>query len=983
MLLQRRSVNVFVAIILVTSVVGITVFSGNSGATGIPPSHSTSVSYLNATSSSYFSSGIVQSGVVNISAVENPYPNTWAFNGVTINNGSPSQVSYTYNLGNYQYWAGTGIGDGAGTGDPAPGQFVLEFNAGINSAGQANIGTIYTNFTLRNTTTLDIAASHIDSQVVNTTYTGNSEIYQFSPYWYPTVKSGIYDVGINVTVTPATNYGIQNPNDLSTVSLIGVIGGPVEGIHGWTYSGTTAGFPIHIPSNALASSFNYYSTYAVSTNINGTISNQMESNSLFLYSSSYTSGQFQNVVGDPNVTSFEINYNLSNVVTEGNSTYSGVLANDTISENQNWFNATIEFKLTSPNGALNGAKMDGKQWNSTLTYSISDILDSAYNISSPVNNFYINGKIVNSPKEYNNFSGHQVIINGTSTYFIYCFSSELVNYYPSLIDSYVSSQTVYLGENLTFTVNVSEIISGERAMLTVNWEDGSIDSTNLTTSTTILANHSYGIIGNFTPKITITNVPLGGLGGLTNGSYNLPKVTVLSIPYNGTTTEFDVNPKEKVQFNITSDANISGINDSVRIAYGDGSFAGMQRLGNYTFVHSYLKTGNYQPIIQIFHGTALIESKNLHVEYVLPIRLNQSVNLSDGISRLTLSYQSFVDISKISLFYNGSEISSELVSGSSGNMTYNFTGSFVNSNYFWQIETIDHYIQNSTNLPQILSFYAWVNPISVGSSTNFLAYINDATNYSVYVNGQMASGGYYGYNYTFKTAGNYTVTLVAINGNGISEDSFVERVIVPVPSFGVSYSSVTREGTPVTYSLNINWQGLPGTVEWILDNSTDISNTTQFNYTYYSVGTYYITIVVSNKYTTRELNITTTVNPFPLPVISSIHINPTTVYTGKSVTFTAEINWENAGGNMTWEINGSRIEGNTYIFNSAGNYTLTLRATNSFGESSFYNVTINVYPQNKGLTNFEDPYFYLSVASAIGVVIVLGLIFYRKRIRVK
>ena len=242
-------------------------------------------------------------------------------------------------------------------------------------------------------------------------------------------------------------------------------------------------------------------------------------------------------------------------------------------------------------------------------------------------------------------------------------------------------------------------------------------------------------------------------------------------------------------------------------------------------------------------------------------------------------------------------------------------------------------VNPDVTVPTIDSVYGTPNPAQVGQTATFTADVNwngQVGTETWYINGQAISGS----SYTFNSAGTYTILVKATNSAGTSSNSFSEVINTATPPPGPEILSASgspnpaKVGETVTFTADINWNGNTGTVMWEINNNSIYGDT----YTFNTAGTYTITAIASNSIGTSSNSfnevVNVVINP---PVITDVYGTPNPIIVGAPVSFISSVNWNGQTGTVTWEVTTNTISGNTYIFSTSGNYTVTAIAKNSAG----------------------------------------------------
>jgi len=196
--------------------------------------------------------------------------------------------------------------------------------------------------------------------------------------------------------------------------------------------------------------------------------------------------------------------------------------------------------------------------------------------------------------------------------------------------------------------------------------------------------------------------------------------------------------------------------------------------------------------------------------------------------------------------------------------------------------------------------------------------------------------------FSFPTVGTYNVSLIATASNGCSDTVIVPVTINASPTAMFTAGSACAGGTITMNNTSTPVSG--STWNWNFGNST--SSTLQSpSVTYSNAGTYNTTLVVtaSNGCTASQM-VPVIINALP----SASFVAPSVACQGSAVSFT---NTSSAGsGSLTgylWNFgNGqtSILENPSYIYNTPGNYTISLTVTNSAGCTATVNHNIAINP---------------------------------------
>lgn len=687
--------------------------------------------YLNSSATYYTNHANTSSGSETLYAFASYYPASWMFYTSAVGTTQSVNASDEYYIGNFQYYAGTEIGDGGGSYENGL-NLTLYFQPGLDSNLNYNVGTVYASLILENVSTGTVV------DILNWTWFFNAEWsyngyrgVEITPYWFGSI-SGYFSVLLYVAATPYTNYAAEKPANLATipnpyfpgassntynVSFPGICSD--SSIVGWVYSGLIEGgsqynaistsFSTTYPSGAQATQLCYVSPYSIemaASNSYGVNYSSQSTSGVLTYSNpTYlpNGGWFLDVAGNPNVAQFNVRWNTTNVVVKDAGYSENLTANSTIIQNQNWFNATgpnaLHFALHAPPGALNGAYVDGAGWNTNWIYTVSHLMDTDY--GSPVNDFYVNGSLLQLSGAYNSISGQTTDSNRSSAIELTFSTENLVNYKP-VLESFDSSSTlVFQTQPVTIKINTSEQISGEADFITVYWGDGSYTISNMSTYHDFSVTHSYLSAGSFTPALVITNSPNAEYGALDSSRYNLSTVEVVHIGLNATILRNEANPYQPVIFSLsTSDINFPQ-NDTIKVDFGDGSIFSGPLVTSQLINHSYSTVGSYSPVVNIMYANTILSQKILPTVSVIPVQLQllpRNNTISEKAVRFSLNYSSLSNITKINFYLDYNNTRTFFPNNTSGSVSYCLNLSKNGTLYVkWIITTRYNYTQYSTD----------------------------------------------------------------------------------------------------------------------------------------------------------------------------------------------------------------------------------------------------------------------------------------------
>ena len=194
--------------------------------------------------------------------------------------------------------------------------------------------------------------------------------------------------------------------------------------------------------------------------------------------------------------------------------------------------------------------------------------------------------------------------------------------------------------------------------------------------------------------------------------------------------------------------------------------------------------------------------------------------------------------------------------------------------------------------------------------------------------------------HTYASAGNYTVFLNASNAYGYNVSAPVTITVLEPPVANFTYTP--NEGNaPLTVTFNDTSTG--NVTAWIWDFGDGNTSTEQNpSHTYASPGIYTVSLNASNAYGFNVSTVTDAVRVLE-PPIAAFTATPTEGNAPLTVQFT-----DQSTGNVTawaWDFgdgNTSTGQSPVHIYTSAGNYSVTLNASNAYGYNVSAPVTITV-----------------------------------------
>ncbi|HRG58966.1 MAG TPA: T9SS type A sorting domain-containing protein [Bacteroidia bacterium] len=224
-----------------------------------------------------------------------------------------------------------------------------------------------------------------------------------------------------------------------------------------------------------------------------------------------------------------------------------------------------------------------------------------------------------------------------------------------------------------------------------------------------------------------------------------------------------------------------------------------------------------------------------------------------------------------------------------------------------------------------------------GGSVNLVANSGAGLTYQWYLNNNIINGAT-DQNYVASTAGNYTVQ-VTLNGNCSATSNPVAVVVNSNPVASITPSGATTfcSGSSVTLVGN------SGSYQytWYINGNNQFNNSPSL--VAGSNGTYALTIQDLNTSCSGSTSIDITVNSLPTAEITPL--GNTTICSNSQVILQAT---NAAGYSFQWKLNGNNINGangQNYIANQAGNYTVSVTNSNNCSNiSSAIALTVEAAP---------------------------------------
>jgi gliding motility-associated-like protein len=249
----------------------------------------------------------------------------------------------------------------------------------------------------------------------------------------------------------------------------------------------------------------------------------------------------------------------------------------------------------------------------------------------------------------------------------------------------------------------------------------------------------------------------------------------------------------------------------------------------------------------------------------------------------------------------------------------------------------------------------------VGDSTSFTNTSTGSVASWSWNFGDATSGTQQSPSHLYTTAGNYTVTLTAMNFAGCSSSiTHTATVnIVPVAAFASSTACV-GQSTAFTDQTT----GSPNNWTWNYGDLSANGTTQNPTHVYGAAGTYTTTLVVaSGSGCSDTITGTVVVNPVPTAAFSFVSVcaNDTTFFTSTSLGNPTTFFWDFGDGNQ----DNTNNPGPQHIYLTGGSFNVTLTAGYATGCTNTVIVPVTVYPRTVpaftsnvpclgGTTNFTD-----------------------------
>lgn len=500
-----------------------------------------------------------------------------------------------------------------------------------------------------------------------------------------------------------------------------------------------------------------------------------------------------------------------------------------------------------------------------------------------------NTSTVQSPKHtYANAGTYTVTLTVASSYGCtkMVTTSTTVNDLPT---AGFNNSTVCLGNATSFT-NTSSASSGTLSYAW-NFGDGS-------TSTSTSPNHTYSSAGSYSVTLTAT----------ANGCSNLSTKTVV---VNDVPTA-DFTTSNSCLGTATNFSNVSGGATKYTWNFGDGSKTSTAKNAS----HTYTSAGNYTVTLTAENGAGCTDVKTASVTiYGTPTAAFTASNACAGTS------VSFTNNSS-SGSYVWSFGDGGASTATSPNHTYSTAGNYT---VMLTVENGNGCKSTETSQITIYALPTTAFATTSGCEKAGIQFTNNTagTNTYAWTFGDAGTSTAKNPSHTYASAGSFSVSLTATNGNGCSNR--VTRTVVVSPQPKVTFTANSPcEGSAVNFS-NSSTQGANN---WTLGDGAT-SRLTNPNHNYTSAGTYSVKLTVTTAAgCTNSMTNNVTVNPNPLASFTS-----KALCTGPNVDFTNTSTI--GGGSITssqWNYGDASVgTSNSHTYAKAGVYNVTLMVTSDRG----------------------------------------------------
>ncbi|MGP6220976.1 PKD domain-containing protein, partial [Caldiplasma sukawensis] len=220
--------------------------------------------------------------------------------------------------------------------------------------------------------------------------------------------------------------------------------------------------------------------------------------------------------------------------------------------------------------------------------------------------------------------------------------------------------------------------------------------------------------------------------------------------------------------------------------------------------------------------------------------------------------------------------------------------------------------------------------------------------------------------YTFTTSGTYTVNVTVTDTFGF-KSTYSERInVVNDPSVKIFSSTTTTDaGKSISFLSEINGGTSPYNYTWSI-NGAAFSYNKDASYLFTASGAYTIRLVITDSFgISANYSVVITVNAKPSVTFVASH---NTIDSGQSISFTPSITGGTSPYTYEWYVNDVLVSSNsvfTYVFSTAGTYTIRLVITDSFGLNASYSLSVTVNPPLTGKISVSYPNLDLNITETI------------------
>ena len=235
--------------------------------------------------------------------------------------------------------------------------------------------------------------------------------------------------------------------------------------------------------------------------------------------------------------------------------------------------------------------------------------------------------------------------------------------------------------------------------------------------------------------------------------------------------------------------------------------------------------------------------------------------------------------------------------------------------------------------------------------TSTVEYGTAPYNYTWYVGSAIVGYGS-SLSYTFTTAGSYTVKLTVTDTDGDKYTASKSVTVVASPSVSIlaNYHEIDQ-GMTIDFLSGVQNGTGPYNYTWSI-GTVAVGYSSSLSYAFSTSGTYTVSVTVKDSFgESGKASITITVNS-PISVSASVKYN--SIDAGQNGIFTGSVTGGTGPYSYSWAMDGNVISSQqmlTYSFINPGTYTITFTATDSFGKSASYSLSIKVNPSLSGALN--------------------------------